>query len=403
VACHFLLIGTARDIHPKIRQLGHRLSLICPLRNLKTLSNHDIYDRVIGMPMSATPEEWVEQARLIERVDPVDVLGGFNEVTQHLSAIIGAALGLPYHAPQVIQRTRQKDEMRRVLREAGVDATPARLVEGGQDDIVAFGEAHGYPLVLKPVDGRGSLGISIVRSAQDVPTALAWFGQWASQHAMLVEKLLSGEEYSVEAFSEHRRHRVVCVTQKFKDPRTSVEIGHCLPAPLPQAAREMIERFVCDVLTAIGLEDGPSHTEVFATADGPRIVETHARLAGDNLVDLIQLTSGVDLDELWIRQVAGESVLDEVPTQLSRWASIAYASPQAEGTLERVDGEEQASTGAGVVRVGLLQEPGTQVHGAHDSFSRGAYAIAVGDSSDEAVARARAAVSKFRFVVVCSG
>ncbi len=209
MACHFLLIGTAREVHPKIKSLGHRLSLICPLRSLKTLSNHDIYDRIIGMPMSASPEEWIEQSRLIQRTDPVDVLGGFNEVTQHLAAVVGASLGLPYHAPEVIQRTRQKDEMRRVLREAGVDATPAQLVEGGHDDIVAFGEAHGYPLVLKPVDGRGSLGISIVRCAADVPTGLAYFGQWASQRTMLVEKLLSGDEYSVETFSEHGRHRVV--------------------------------------------------------------------------------------------------------------------------------------------------------------------------------------------------
>jgi biotin carboxylase len=402
MGCHFLLIGTAREIHPKIKRLGHRLSLICPMRNLRTLSNYGDYDCIVGMPAAASAEEWVEQARLVQQHDAVNALGGFNEVTQHLAAIVGAALGLPFHSLDVIQRTREKDEMRRVLREAGLDDTPARLV-ASQEDVHSFAVDHGFPIVLKPADGRGSLGVSIARSQADIPKAMAWFEQWASEHRMLAEKMLLGEEWSVEAFSERGQHRVVCVTQKFKDPQTSVETGHCLPAPIPEPTRAAIEQFVAKVLTAIGIENGPSHTEVFVTPEGPRVVETHARLAGDSVVELIQLASGVDLDELWIRQAAGESVLDEVPTSLGRWASIAFATPQAVGTLERIDGREQAQAIEGVMRVELLQEPGTEVHGAHDSFSRAAFAIAVADESQEAVRRARDAVSKLRFVVACPG
>lgn len=399
---HFLLIGTAREVHPKIKQQGHRLSLLCPRQNLKTLKNHDNYDRIVGMSADATPADWIEQARLLHKQDPVDVLGGFNEVTQPLAAIVGEALGLPFHKPEVIRLTHRKDEMRRVLREAGLDETPSQLVNSGEE-IAAFARDYGFPVVLKPVDGRGSLGVSIVRSPEDIPTALEWFGKWASKHRMLAEKFLRGSEWSVEAFSEAGRHHVVCVTQKFKDPQTSVETGHCLPAPLPEETRADIADFVARALTAIGLENGPSHTEVFLTPDGPRIVETHARLAGDSIVELIELASGVDLDALWIRQVAGESVFDALPATLNRWASVAFATPQAVGTLERIEGCEAAESGEGVVRVSLLQDPGAQMQGAYDSFSRGAFAIAVGESSEEATARARESVSKLRFVVSCAG
>ena len=56
-----------------------------------------------------------------------------------------------------------------------------------------------------------------------------------------------------------------------------------------------------------------SHTEVIVTAEGPRIVGTHVRLGGDSIPELIQLVSGVDLEELWIRQTLGESVFDPPP------------------------------------------------------------------------------------------
>ena len=318
------------------------------MRNLRTLSNHGDYDRIVGIPTSASPDEWIAQALLVQERDPIDALGGFNEVTQPLAALVGAALSLPFHSGEVIQRQREKHEMRRVLRAAGLDDSPARLV-ATQEDLQSFAAEHGFPIVLKPADGRGSLGVSIARGDADIPKAMAWFGQWASEHRMLAEKMLQGEEWSVEAFSERGQHRVVCVTQKFKDPHTSVETGHCLPAPLPEPTRAAIQQFVARVLTAIGIDNGPSHTEVFVTPDGPRIVETHARLAGDSVVELIRLASGVDLDELWIRQVAGESVLHQVPTSLGRWASIAFATPQAVGTLERDGTRLLTLTGPGGV------------------------------------------------------
>jgi biotin carboxylase len=397
-----LLIGGSRDVHPKAKSAGLKLSLLTPMPKLRTQKNLNIYERIVGLPETASVDEWVGAACLIHRTDAVDAIGGFSEPTQDHAAAIAAALGLPFHPPEVIRHTRQKDQMRQVLREAGLDETPSRLVASA-DEIAAFGEAHGYPLVLKPVDGRGSLGVSIVRSSHDIGAALAWFSNWSPEHGMLAEKFLDGEEYSAEAFSERGRHQVICVTQKFKDQTTSVETGHCIPAPLGEERRAAIERFVVDALTALGIENGPSHTEVIVTADGPRIVETHTRLAGDSIVELIQLVSGVDLDVLWIRQAAGECVLDRVPAHLQGSAAISYVTPRATGALERVDGIAEALALPGVVRVEVLQELGAQMQGAHDSFSRGGYAIAVGDTGQEAAARAQAAAARLRFLIACAG
>jgi biotin carboxylase len=399
---HMLLIGGSREMHPKVTALGLRASLLFNMATLKKRRNMAMYERIVGLPALASVEEWVEAARLIHRFDPFDCLGGFNEPTQDRAAVVAKALGLPYLSADTIAVTRQKDRMRQVLRAAGLDTTASRLVDGAAD-VAAFGEAHGYPFVLKPVDGRGSLGISIVRSSREIAAALARFAEWAPEHAMLAEQFLDGEEWSVEGFSEAGHHRIVCVTQKFKDPVTCVETGHCLPAPLTEDARAVIERFVVGVLTAVGIDNGPSHTEVIVTPHGPRIVETHARLGGDSIVEMIQLVSGVDLDHLWIRQAAGERVLDLVPARLARFASISFATPEARGVLERVDGVAEAAASPGVVRIEMLEEPGAEMHGAQRSDSRGGFAIATGETAAEATAQARAATSRLRFVVACPG
>lgn len=399
MAKHMLLVGLSRQVHKRAHDLGLRLSVIMPTPQVKR-AVPSLYTRLVGLPDAAGVEAWVEAARLIHQWEPVEAIGGFNELTQDHAAAIASALGLPFHTPEVIRFTRRKDEMRRVLRAAGLDTTPSQVV-ASRAEIEAFGATHGYPVVLKPVDGRGSLAVAILHSSEDVAPAVTRFQRHAGDASMLVEGYLRGEEYSVEGFSEGGRHRIIAITQKFKDPVTCVETGHCLPAPLCVADCEAIGAFVARALTAIGLERGPTHTEVFLTPAGPQIVETHARWGGDNIVDLLRLVTGIDADGLWIRQFAGESVFDEVPAFTKGFASVSFASPPAVGRLVEVRGATEASALPGVDAVEVLQSIGAPLGVPSDSSERGASAIAVGDTAEEATTRARDAAGALRFVVSC--
>lgn len=398
---HMLLVGRSREVHAKASRLGLRLSALIATSKLPT-TDTTLYGRLTGLPGDAEVDEWVDAALAIDRHDPITAIGGFNEEFQPHAAAIAQRLGLPFHEPQTIRATREKVEMRRVLRECGLDDTHAEVV-GNAGDIEAFAAAHGYPVVVKPLDARGSLGVSIVGSRGEVAQALTWYCAHSSAHRMMVEQFLEGEELSVEAFSEEGLHRVICVTRKYKHPRTNVETGHCLPAPLDAGARDAIEAYVEAVLTALGIRSGPSHTEVIMTARGPRLVETHPRIGGDGIVDLIRLTSSVDLDELWIRQSAGARVRSQLPRALEGFAAVMFATPRARGTLERVDGLDEAEAMAGVHKVEVLRSPGSEIGEVYHSDSRGACAIAVADTADEAASRARLAVSNLRFVVSCAG
>lgn len=398
---HVLIIGRSRRQHAHARSLGLRLSALVPQRQIGSL-DHGLYHRLIGMAQDADGDAWVETAALVHRLDPIHAIGAFNVQTQKYAAKIAERLGLPFHAADVIRRTTQKDELRQTLREAGLDTTASRRVSS-EAELTAFADAHGYPVVLKPVDGAGSLGISIVRSAADAPLALARFERAAPGRIRLVEKFLAGDEYSVEGFSEHGRHHVIAVTQKFKDPETCVETGHCLPAPIPTPLRAEIADFVGRALTALGVADGPSHTEVMVTPEGPRIIETHTRLGGDNIVDLVRLVTGIDLYDLWVRQICGERVLDQLVKPTERFAAVWFVTPAAEGTLVEVTGIEAARAFPGVEEVTVLQPPGRSMGGATHSDARGASVVATADTAAEAVDRARGAATRLRFILSCVG
>lgn len=114
---------------------------------------------------------------------------------------------------------------------------------------------------------------------------------------MLAEEFLSGHEVSVEGFSQDGVHSVVAVTDKLLGEGGSgfIEAGHSVPARVDEAIRQGIVDLTGRLLDAVGLVEGPSHTEIMITDAGLRIIESHNRAGGDNIPELVRLAYGVDL------------------------------------------------------------------------------------------------------------
>jgi biotin carboxylase len=293
-----------------------------------------------------------------------------------------------------------KDAMRTWLREKGIDGASAARVED-LDELRDFVQQHGLPCIVKPVSSSSSAGVSKITSEADLERA--FHRASSSGTGVLVEEFFDGLQFSVEAFSESGEHEVIGVTRKYSDPLNFVELGHVSPADLSGEERQGIEAYVKQILEAIGVRNGPTHTEVVLTTKGPRVIETHVRMGGDKIPDLTKDATAVDIDDCAVRQALGEQVLpgiraaltaEDRPTQAS---SIWYASVDSAGVLETVTGRERAAAAPGVTEVTILAEPGTAIGALADSDSRLAYARALADNPEAAVAAARDAVSHLEF------
>ncbi|MEU8690504.1 ATP-grasp domain-containing protein [Streptomyces sp. NPDC048665] len=393
---HLLLVGADDRRHAAAHRLGPRLTLLTRVSALGTLEDLTRYERIVAVPDTAPVTEWVAAARTVAAHDPVDALGAFAEEVQEHAAVVAAELGLPWHTAEVVRRTAHGPLMRARLSEAGVDGTAASEVRDTAD-ITAFAAVYGYPLVLKPVDAAGPAAATVLRSAGDLPDTLE------PGRPMMVEEYLDGTEYGVEAFSEDGVHRIVCLTQPLLDPVCGVRTGHCLPAPADDRLRAQVEAFLPRVLDTLGVTDGPTHTRIVATDAGPRVVRTHLRPGDDRIVELATLALGLDLDDLWVRQVCGQRVLDELRSRPGRAAAVRFVTPRAPGLLERCYGAEEAAALEGVEAVHWLREPGSLTPGALTPEAPGACVIATGDTGRQAVARSLAGAARLRFVVVCAG
>jgi biotin carboxylase len=318
------------------------------------------------------------------------------------AARISDLLNLGGTSERTAELIRDKLAMRRHLAAHGspeaVAASVAAAEINGPNDLWSFGEAHGYPFVLKPADATASLGIVRVDSPEQAEDAwaeaealrartdLQW-GSFFTIDRFLAEEFIEGPEYSVEAFSFAGRHVVLAITEKLTGTDAFVELGHALPARLDPAVEQEVVDCVGSFLDAVELKDGATHTELRITPKGPKIIESHNRMGGDRIFDLLDAAYGINLEQ-WT--VAWQFRLIEPLTErpIPRCSAATRFLSAEPGLVTDVRGVDEALAEAGTLDVELTVRPGRTVPPLQGNWDRVGQVLATAATTEAAVATA---------------
>jgi argininosuccinate lyase len=242
--------------------------------------------------------------------------------------------------------------------------------------------------VLKPVDGRASTGVTFHHCADELQ---AWLDDRPGHaEGYLAEERKHGTEFSVESLIVRSGASWHGVTAK--TTIGAVESGHLHPAPIAFVERDRIVDAAIACVEALGVDRGLLHTEVILDDAGTaHIVETHLRGGGDMILDLVRSSTGLDLVELFVRDLL--EGLDEIPhADNLGYASSQFVFPVELGVISGWDGVEVARAMPGVAVVTTLLNAGDPVSPhVHSSYGRSVGALARGDDPRQACERARTA------------
>ncbi len=306
------------------------------------------------------------------------------------AARLNEEFGLGGNSLRTVTLLKDKSAMRDHL--AGLDLSPVRFrVVHSAPELTDFLTELGRPCIIKPLDFGGSADVHKVDGPHRA--AEVWSRvEAAGRERMLAEEFLTGHEVSVEGFSVDGAHTVVAVTDKLLGAGF-VEVGHSVPAHVDEHTCMEIAELTARLLDAVGLVEGPSHTEIMITADGLRIIESHNRAGGDNIPELVRLACGVDLVRAAVAVPLGiEPWKNELPEPLGG-AAIRFLAAEP-GVVTEVAVPTEGLEG---VTLGVKAEPGMVIPPVTWSADRVCGdVIAVGRDAEEAVARAEAAVARIR-------
>ncbi|GIF11374.1 ATP-grasp domain-containing protein [Actinoplanes teichomyceticus] len=363
--------------------------------------HQELAEIVLLLP-DVSPDRMVRAAVALYGVQPYDLAITMNDTYLQAVAQINHELGLTTNPLETVTAVNDKAFMREVLRGDEVGQVASAEVRSAQD-LLALAGTLGFPLILKPTQGTGSRDIHAVHDearlrelAGELDFSLP--GQQTSA-PWLAEEYLVGQEFSVETFSAAGEHHLLAVTEKFKTPNF-VEIGHLVPARITAEQRDLIGAEVRRVLTALGVREGPAHTELILTDRGPRVIETHTRPGGDAIVELVRLAAGFDIQELTFTWLAGKP-LDLTPRPQAAAAAIWFLT-LPEGEVTAVGGLDQARAAEGVELAVLTAAVGDLIPPLRNSWDRQGEALAIGPDPDTALQLAQQAVGRIQVEVVPS-
>ncbi len=317
------------------------------------------------------------------------------------AATLAQQLGLPSPKPRAIQNCRDKWNQRLRLQTAGI-GVPAFHLANSVKEAVSAAQSLGFPVVVKPVNSTGSIGVKLCKDANEVTAhAEALLRKRKNDRGLpippriLIESLAVGPEYSVEVFGK----TVIGITEKHLGPLPHfVEVGHDYPAQLSAVDKEKINQVVLKALNTMDLGWGAAHVELRLTPDGPKIIEINPRLAGDYIPELVRRASGIDLisETISLTVTGHEPQLKKTDNQ---YASIRFILAPMEGTLTEVDGLDLATQVSEIVEVQFYRRLSEHVHLNGDFRDRVGHVIAVSDNPRAARTAAKLACSKVQLLM----
>lgn len=271
--------------------LVHVWSTPEPLTSMKQPDLAGYRASLVGTDAAAT-------ARELATLGVTHVVAG-QEPGVPLADRLAELLEVPTNGTALSAARRDKYLMIEAVRAAGLRCA-GQVRSRDVEEIVAGAARLGYPVVVKPLAGSGSQGVTICteegqvrRAALDLLGTTTMYGQ--TNDEVLLQSYLDGPEYVVDTVSRDGERYTVAVWQYRKRRQGNRNLYHLdvLADPADQAVAELT-RYVHAVLDALGVRHGAAHAEVIMTADGPALVEVGARLNGSTVPEFDRVCTGAD-------------------------------------------------------------------------------------------------------------
>jgi acetyl-CoA/propionyl-CoA carboxylase, biotin carboxylase, biotin carboxyl carrier protein len=343
-----VLIANRGEIAVRIAATARRLGLatVAVFTPVDADAPHvDAADVAVEVGSYLDVEAVVEAARRAGARSVHPGYGFLSENAAFARAVSAAGLAWIGPPPEAIELMGDKARAKALAREAGVPVVPG--VEGEDvslEQARAFGDEHGYPVVIKAVAGGGGKGMRAVRAARELEAAFdaarregkAAFGD----ARVLVEHYLERPRHiEIQVLADVHGAVVHLGERECSLQRRHQKVIEEAPSPAADdALRARMGEAAVALARACGYQSAGT-VEFIAPADASAFyfLEMNTRLQVEHPVT--ELVYGVDLVEQQLRAAAGEPLALEQDELIPHGHAVEarlYAEDPANGFLPAV-------------------------------------------------------------------
>ena len=296
-----LVLNLGWEQLPLVEQLAR------PERGLDLYAVHNDSTRIPHFEfreiLIADMRDLVRILEFADRIQPDAVISDECDYALFAQALLTDRFGIPGPGiPAACQSTNKL--FQRELSVSGGIAVPEFSVVLGALDATKFGDRIGWPIILKPCDNRGSLGVSVVNEPDEVEEAFTKAVVNSHSRVVLAERYIFGQHLTIDGYSAPGGAPVVLAlgeNLKFGGESGTVNEAivycHTLDVPAYREAWELAQQ----TAVALGFRFGPFHGEYIVERDTGKVFLTEMSNRG----------GGVHISNIAVPVIAGIDVVNQ--------------------------------------------------------------------------------------------
>lgn len=230
-----------------------------------------------------------------------------SDISVHAVNYVADKMNLSGNPISSTKVSTDKFSMKETLSGAGIPVAKHIYAES----IIALDQIDemSYPLIVKPVDRSGSMGITKINTPDKLEEAFEAAIECSFEKKVIIEEFIEGRELSIEGISFNGEHDLLAMTDKVTSGAPHfVELEHHQPSAISTELKNQIETLIPKALNALNIQNSASHSEIIITNDGQIYInEIGARMGGDFIgSDLVELSTGYDYLQAVIEVALGQ-------------------------------------------------------------------------------------------------
>lgn len=170
----------------------------------------------------------------------------------------------------------------------------------------------GYPVIVKPIDNRGSIGVE--KAENETELLSAWYSAIANAHSRMciVEKFIDGDVITAEGFHDSEEFEFITASTKvmYEQNKNLAKIL-CYPARLSSDLIENIQKNAKQVARALSINFGFTHIEFMIERNTEEIFFIEAANRGGGVYisnKVLQEITGINYNRSLIELAMGRHV-----------------------------------------------------------------------------------------------
>lgn len=308
-----LIIGSA--IEEEIVKVAKKMGVY-------TIVVDNIVDRKIARAKVIADEAWdmsfFDTEAIVKKCKKAKVDGvfaGYGEFRVIAASRIAKGLEKPYYVTEEqIELTRNKSTFKKECVKYNIPV-PCNYCEGNvMTDLEK--QAIQYPVIVKPTDRSGRIGISICYDGTELDSAIELALNKSDSKTYIVEQYIKGTEFAAIYTLVKGRASLSCVNAKYvtKDQKTNNFLCDCAisPAYFLERFKEEIDEKLKSLLMGINLKDGVANFQGIITEKNIYVFEVGIRVNGNNDWMVIEKNNGINFIKMMIAHSLTGDMCDDL-------------------------------------------------------------------------------------------